>query len=100
VTDTLSIVPLADLKAHLRVEHNDEDDQLTGMLEAARGYVEAWCGPLDAFGSEIPAALVHALKMYVTHLYENREPVNIGNITSEIPLGFFDLIDPHRLREF
>lgn len=100
MTDTLSIVTLADLKAHLRVEHNDDDDQIVGMLEAARGYVESWCGPLDDIAGAMPAGLVHALKLYVCHLYENREPVNIGSSGAETPMGFFDLIDPYRLREF
>ncbi|MFG1349659.1 head-tail connector protein [Xanthobacter autotrophicus] len=96
MTDTLAIVSLADLKAHLNVTTDDDDAVLTGMLEAARGYVESWCGPLDDIAGTIPAGLVHALKLYAGHLYENRETVNIGNIVSEIPMGFFDLIGPHR----
>ncbi|MFG1282278.1 head-tail connector protein [Xanthobacter autotrophicus] len=93
---TLDIVSLADLKAHLNVTTDDDDALLTGMLETARGYVESWCGPLDDIAGTIPAGFVHALKLYVGHLYENRETVNIGNIVSEIPMGFFDLIGPYR----
>lgn len=100
MTDTLDILPLADLKEHLRVDLADDDNLLTGELEAARGYVEGWCGPLDDFTDGVPPALVQAMKMYVAHLYENREAINVGNIVSEIPMGFFDLIDPHRLRAF
>lgn len=96
MSSTLDIVSLADLKAHLNVTTEDDDALLTGMLETARGYVESWCGPLDDIEGTVPAGLKHALKLYTGHLYENRETVNIGNIVSEIPMGFFDLISPYR----
>lgn len=99
MTDTLDILPLADLKEHLRVDFADDDNLLTGELEAARGYVEGWCGPLDDFTDGVPPALVQAMRIYVAHLYANREAVADTSL-SEAPMGFFDLIDPHRLRAF
>lgn len=99
MTDTLDILPLADLKEHLRVDLADDDNLLTGELEAARGYVEGWCGPLDDFTDGVPPVLVQAMKMYVAHLFENREATGATSL-SEAPMGFFDLIDPHRLRAF
>jgi uncharacterized phage protein (predicted DNA packaging) len=96
VTDTLSIVSLADLKAHLNVTTDDDDAVLTGMLETARGYVESWCGPLDDIEGAMPAGLVHALKLYAGHLYENREATTFGSSGTETPMGFFDLISPYR----
>lgn len=95
MTDTLSIVPLADLKAHLNVTTTDDDAVLTAMLEAARGFAEGWVGPLDNFES-VPAGVVHALKLYTAHLYENREATTFSGTGAEVPLGFFDLINPHR----
>lgn len=99
MTDTLEILPLADLKAHLRVDFADEDALLAALLATARGYVECWCGPLDDFTDGVPPALVQAMRMYVAHLYANREAAGETSL-SEAPMGFFDLIDPHRLRAF
>ncbi|UJX47174.1 head-tail connector protein [Xanthobacter sp. YC-JY1] len=99
MTATLDILPLADLKAHARIDTSEEDPDLAQLIEAARGFVEGWCGPLDDFASPVPPALVHAMKLYAAHLYENREATSAGGV-AEVPLGFFDLIDPHRLRVF
>ncbi|MBN8914590.1 MAG: phage gp6-like head-tail connector protein [Rhizobiales bacterium] len=99
MTDTLEILPLADLKEHLRLDFSDDDNLLAGELEAARGYVEGWCGPLDDFTDGVPPVLVQAMKMYVAHLFANREAAGETSLT-EAPMGFFDLIDPHRLRAF
>lgn len=48
--------------------------------------------------SDVPAAIKVALKLFVAHLYQNRTPVNIGNIVNEIPLSLQALIDMHRIR--
>lgn len=40
--------------------------------------------------------LLAAVKLLLTHLYENRSAVNVGNITTELPLGVAALIDTHR----
>lgn len=45
---------------------------------------------------KIPASIKHAIKLMVGHYYENREPVNIGNITTELPLGVADLLGQYR----
>lgn len=100
MVDTTDIVSLLDIKAHLNVTGDADDAVLTAMLEAARGYVEGWCGPFDALEGAVPPALVHALKMYVAHLYENREASSFAASATEMPMGFFSLIDPHRLRAF
>jgi uncharacterized phiE125 gp8 family phage protein len=34
-------VPLADAKAYLRVEHDDDDDVISGIIEGARLQIEA-----------------------------------------------------------
>jgi len=38
-----------------------------------------------------------AIKLMVAHLYENREPVNIGNIVNEVPMGVEALISMRRV---
>lgn len=45
----------------------------------------------------VPFDLKHAIKMLVAHWFENREAINVGNIVSELPLGFNDLIWPYKV---
>ncbi|HEY4546665.1 MAG TPA: head-tail connector protein [Pedomonas sp.] len=45
----------------------------------------------------VPATLHQAILFLTAHFFENRTPVNIGNITSELPLTFRHLVEPHRL---
>jgi uncharacterized phiE125 gp8 family phage protein len=39
----------------------------------------------------VPANVKHLIKLWISHFYENREPVNIGNIVNEIPLSLSTL---------
>lgn len=100
MVDTVDIVSLADVKEYMRVDAHDDDVQILAMLETARGVVEGWCGPLDDFADGVPAVLVQAMKMLVAHFYKNREATLMEGRATEMPFGFFDLIDPHRLRAF
>ena len=45
---------------------------------------------------DVPQAIRTAAAMLVAHWYRNREAVNVGNITSELPLGVQSLIAPYR----
>ena len=44
----------------------------------------------------IPQDLKHAVLFLLAHFYENREPVNIGNIVNPIPMTVEALIGPYR----
>ena len=52
------------------------------------------------FGSvasgNIPALLVHAVKMMIAHFYENREPVSMGLKPEEMPLSVKAILDQYR----
>ncbi|WP_029877715.1 head-tail connector protein [Xanthobacter sp. 126] len=94
---TDQIVDTPDLKAHLNITTSDDDALLAAYLDAARGVVEGWCGPFNNYeGGDFPPALVHAVKMYAGHLYENREASTFSGSATEVPMGFFELIGPHR----
>lgn len=41
--------------------------------------------------------LIHAVRLLVAHWYEQRTPVNVGNIVNEIPLAYDALIAPHKV---
>lgn len=48
-----------------------------------------------ASGSAVPAPLRSAMLLLVGHWYEHREAVNVGNITSELPLAVRALLAPY-----
>ncbi|RTL96150.1 phage gp6-like head-tail connector protein [Ancylobacter aquaticus] len=99
MTETTDIVSLADLKAHLRVDTDDEDAVVSGMLEASRRHIEAWVGPLDVFESGVPDDLKEAMKMHAGLLYESREAAST-DAPDLVPLGYYDLIGPWQERVF
>lgn len=77
---------------------------VTATLEPAYG--ETWPTTLDGPGTvriigtagyadgEAPALDTACLQL-VAHWYQNREAVNVGNITSEIPFGVKALLKPY-----
>lgn len=98
MAETTEIVPLEDLKVHLGVTISDDDALLVSYLEAARSFIEGWCGSLNDFVDGVPAALVHALKEYVRYLYDSRDPDKPA--LYEAPPAVFELIQPHRKWSF
>lgn len=48
-------------------------------------------------GTSVPGELLHAIKLIVGHLYENREPVNIGNIVNTLPMAVDALLAPFKI---
>jgi uncharacterized phiE125 gp8 family phage protein len=47
--------------------------------------------------SAVPDALISAIQLMIGHLYENREAVVTGTITSELPLAVQEMIAIHRI---
>lgn len=45
----------------------------------------------------VPAAIKQAALLLIAHWYMTREAVNVGNITTELPLGVKALLAPYRL---
>lgn len=75
---------LPEVKAHLRVLHDAEDDVITGMAQAAEDYVSQYLNrPVpwtddDEKPVEVPASVRNAALLVVADLYQNR-----GATTSE-----------------
>jgi uncharacterized phiE125 gp8 family phage protein len=55
-------ITLAEAKSHLRVDHDDDDDLIAGMIEAATGYAEQFLGralidqTIDLYVDAFPAS--------------------------------------------
>lgn len=93
------------------VDYTDSDDvagTLTdGRLVGSRLYppVDGWPSLADrseitvsyeAGYTTVPVALDQAVLLLISHFFENREAVNIGNIVQEVPLAVESLCTPYR----
>jgi uncharacterized phiE125 gp8 family phage protein len=47
--------------------------------------------------SAVPHTFRHAITLLAAHFYTERQPVNVGNITSELPFNLQALIDVNRV---
>lgn len=101
------MIDLDDVKAHLRVEHADEDAKIQGYTDAALSAFETWTNrTLLAEGAALPDPVGNALHiskgirqgalLLIGHWYANAEAVAIGTIATELPLATQALWQPHR----
>lgn len=65
-------------------ENSEWPETQSGRINAvAINYTAGWSSP--------PERVKMLAKLWVSHFFENREPVNIGNIVNEIPLALKSL---------
>lgn len=102
----MSLIELADLKLHLRVDSDDEDTAIQGYLTAAeaaaanriqRNIIAADQTPVEgtdaiAMAGDIRAAIL----LLAGHLYENRIAV-MEKQTYAVPMSVDYLLAPYRL---
>lgn len=101
------MIDLPIVKAHLRVDHDDEDALIQGYTDAALSAFETWSNrKLVAEGEVLPDPVGNALLMskairqgallLIGTWYNSRESVVVGTITSELPMATNALWKPHR----
>lgn len=95
----MAAVTMADLKAHLNLTTDQDDQLLTGKLEAASAWVGAYTAS-DPGLDTTPAPINEAILQLAAHLYENREASLVGVTASALPFGFLDLLAPYRAFSF
>lgn len=104
----LPLPPLQSVEAVSYVDADGEEQSFADYaVDPAFGCIRgAWPSGSDVridftagYGGagNVPAPLKAAILLHVGHLYANREAVNIGNITTELPLAYDALIYPYRL---
>jgi uncharacterized phiE125 gp8 family phage protein len=68
---------------------------LDRVVGAVRYEVDFTAG-YGATGADVPQPLRQAIRLLVTHWYENRSAVVLGEDASATPLGFRELVAPYR----
>lgn len=103
----ISAEQLIQIKTHLRVDHEEEDELLKAYAAAAIDYVEHYCDGTLVTALTIPvedeepprevlftSGIWQAMLLLTGHYYANREAA--GQSQSELPLGVESLLFRHR----
>lgn len=88
------IVSVDELKTHLRIEHDDEDDQLESLLRQAQAAAEDYCRV--QFSEEEPPEPVRlAILLMASFYYENRDIPDMTTYKA-MRMAFDSLLYPYR----
>ncbi len=97
----MSVINLTEAKLHLRVDHDEEDDAITAMIDTAELHAANYCnspdGMLEYWGDsngEIPAPMRSAVLLMIGNLYANREAQGERQLFANDT--FYRLLDPYR----
>lgn len=87
------IVTVEEVKSHLRIQHDEEDDLITGFIVQAQAVAEDYCRV--QFTDPAPEPVRLAVLLMVSHYYENRDnPDRQVYITMRV--AFENLLYPYR----
>lgn len=95
------------VKAHLRVDFDDEDELIKLYIDAAtdsaeayldRSLIESESSRKDPTDLVINSSVKAAILLTIGHLYANREQEIIGSITSELKFSARNLLMPYRIK--
>jgi len=94
----MAYITIEQLKHHLRIEVNADDDYLGGLEQVAEVAIANELGkPLAWYTKKgvLPTPLQHAIKLLVGDLYNNRESVAFA-APHEVPRTLHYLLQPYR----
>ena len=100
------IVSLEEVKTHLRIQHDEENDYLNGLIAQAQTAAEDYCRvsfepylQLDEDGEEVevpvPEPVRLALLLFVGFYYENRDIPDMTTYKA-MRMAFDSLLYPYR----
>ncbi|MEA5016932.1 MAG: head-tail connector protein [Candidatus Limiplasma sp.] len=87
------IVSVAEVKAHLRIQYDEEDAYIQTLIQQAQAAAQDFCRA--EFKEEAPQTVRLAVLLMVSHLYENRDNSD-KQVYLAMRMAFENLLYPHR----
>lgn len=87
------IVTVQEMKTHLRILHDEEDDYIETLIRQAQAAAEDYCRV--SFDGEAPQSARLAVMLMVSHYYENRDNAD-KHVYLTMRMAFENLLYPHR----
>ena len=87
------VVTVPEVKAHLRIQHDDEDEYLASLITQAQSAAEDYCR--ISLPDDTPPSAQLALLLMISHYYENRDNSD-KQIYLAMRMTFENLLYPHR----
>lgn len=87
------ILTVDEVKAHLRIETDDEDELIERLIAQAQAVAEAYCRV--SFEEDAPEPVRLAVLLMVSHYYENRDNSD-RQIYVTMRMAFENLLYPFR----
>jgi len=86
-------VTVGEMKAHLRILHDEEDEYIETLIRVALATAQEYCRV--TFDEEAPESVRLAIMLMVSHYYENREEGD-KHVYAAMRMAFESLLYPHR----
>ena len=86
------ILTVDEVKIHLRIQHDEEDEYLESLIAQAQGAAEDFCR--TEFQTAAPEPVRLAVLLMVSHYYENRDNPD-RQVYLAMRTAFENLLYPH-----
>ena len=83
-------------KEYLRIDHSDDDQMISIMIESAKSYIQSYLDIKFSDFGELPLEFTISALALISHWYENREIQADKNTANELSYVFKGLLDLHR----
>ena len=87
------ILTVEEVKIHLRIQHDEEDEYIESLIAQAQGAAEDYCR--TEFQNAAPEPVRLAVLLMVSHYYENRDNPD-RTIYVTMRMAFENLLYPYR----
>lgn len=87
------ILTVDEVKTHLRIQHDEEDELISTLIAQAQAVAEDYCR--TQFPDAAPEPVRLAVLLMVSHYYENRDNPD-KQVYVAMRIAFENLLYPHR----
>ena len=87
------IVTVDEVKVHLRIQYDDEDEYLMSLIKQAQATAEDYCRV--TFDDPAPEPVRLAVLLMISHYYENRDNPD-KQVYITMRMAYENLLYPHR----